>query len=1082
MNISIKLRKTTLLILILVSLCINPQITISVGAEDPSGGIIDGDSVYWENDWGRLEVYPHTGYGSTYIQQWCNATWKLSANNLDIAFRFNDSIANANIYELVGEEWIDRTSAFQHTIYNDKYIYYVTNVHFDQDETRRFRFEYSVQMNTTGKWDFMAKLSSESIQYALDNNRYVMCDPWWDVSWSRYTICSIDSTYVDTDLLNFPVLVTIPSSIGTHCNDGDSIRFLNMDNTTEYYYEIETFDASSNSYVWVNISSIQSDSDTQFLMYYDNDVALDDQTPTQVWNDNYVGVWHMKNGTDSTNSYNNATDRTTLGGGSSVINITSGRIGSCKDFESANQAYMNVSHTESLNLNDTTIEIWITTESTATFYHMINKELVGTNINYDLFGIKADHRYSFETTNDQALGNISFAGSPWFRYVAATRDVIPGSDNITIYNNGTIDGALLTITDGDVTNNAELLFGIDGDLNDWFDGKIDEVRISNIARNASWINASYNSANSTTFCVLGTEQAKDVFHMNGSANITRTVANLTGWIPNTADYVGTYDAYGVWVGENSGLAEGTYDFNFTGDGTKEPSEEIDVGATGLTENTKYYFKGWIANGTSFEISDNELDFTTLRSPEPPTNVGTSIEPSNSSLLIIWDIGIASDKTVIIRKVGSLPSSIIDGTEVFNASDEDYWEEDLASNYRYRIWSWNDALNVYSVDYVDIEYSALILHCYNESNPSENLTYDIEIKNSDGSQVYTAAGIGDGFIVDVGDIPFGINTRILVNSTGYNSRIYYYDLEEDTVYNLSFYLPNASLSELYLLHVQDRADQPLDLVKIQVQRYINTTGVYENVSIVLTDGNGDVLINLIPNTPYQITLTKDLYVTQIADYTTSPDVFVKNFVMDLVGVDYPVNTFEDIIDFTGEWDTSNNTLHIRYFDKNTETINTSFQIWEVFDFTESLNATYEFTTENDFHIYVAGLNLNRTHRIELNLNHTTLGIVINQSVYVFPAFKPDATIRDLSWLENLFGDNYGDFELGYVNSLLIFLPCLSIIIVFAKHPGLGVLGSASWITLISWYMEVTLALLGVASLLFTIGFIIIFTKRGKKVTT
>jgi len=774
------MKKALLLILILISLCVNPQITIPVGAENPDGGIIDGDSIYWENSWGRLEVYPHTGYGSTYIEQWCNATWKLAANDLDIAFRFNDSIANAHIYELVGEDWIDRTGVFQHTTYNDKHYYYVTNVHFEQFETRRFRWEYSVKMNTTGKWDFMAKLSSESIQYALDNNRYVMLDPWWDCEWAAMVAYTIDSSWIDADLLNFPVLVTIPTEVGVLCEpNGEDIRFVDMENESEYMYEIDTWDASGNSQVWVNITSLQSDSDTQFNLYYMNDGASDNQTPTQVWDDHYVMVLHMTNGTDSTNSYNNATDRV-VEGTTYIDNVTTGKIGGAKSFNPGYTNYMNVSHTESLNLNDTTLELWYSLTSTRDYNPLINKEIIGTKENYNWSYIKASSSYLFRTTDDQVQSNASTSGT--WGYHAVTRDL---SDKIIHYEDVKISGTPAAVTDTDETTNTELLIGkYNYDYNHtvaMLHGKLDEIRISDIARNGSWLNASYHTQNdSTSFCVIGNPMIADLFHMNTTSNVTRNGANLLGWIPNNDDYQGTYTSYGAWVGTSSGMTEGTYDFNFTGVGTREAKEEIDVEATGLTEGTLYYYAGWIANATSFETTYNELSFTTYQDPQPPTDIQTDIEESNSSLEITWTTGLYSDKTVIIKKVGSYPSSVTDGTEVFNASDEDHWEEDLTGNYYLRAWSWNDTFNVYSADYADVEYGALIINCYDEDTLA-GLTFDMFVSNQDGSETYNTSYATNSHIIDVNLCPLGNQINIEISaSDNYSSQSesFYYDLDEN----------------------------------------------------------------------------------------------------------------------------------------------------------------------------------------------------------------------------------------------------------------------------------------------------------------
>ena len=65
---------------------------------NPSGGTIIGDSVIWENDWGRLEVHPHTSNSLITQTQYANLVWKLGDNNIDLAFRFDDPISNSDIW------------------------------------------------------------------------------------------------------------------------------------------------------------------------------------------------------------------------------------------------------------------------------------------------------------------------------------------------------------------------------------------------------------------------------------------------------------------------------------------------------------------------------------------------------------------------------------------------------------------------------------------------------------------------------------------------------------------------------------------------------------------------------------------------------------------------------------------------------------------------------------------------------------------------------------------------------------------------------------------------------------------------
>jgi hypothetical protein len=69
-------------------------------------------------------------------------------------------------------------------------------------------------------------------------------------SWGLYRQCWVDTTNVDADLVNFPVLVSISDAIGDKCKSGgEDIRFTSLDNSTLYPYNIEKWVDGSNRLV-----------------------------------------------------------------------------------------------------------------------------------------------------------------------------------------------------------------------------------------------------------------------------------------------------------------------------------------------------------------------------------------------------------------------------------------------------------------------------------------------------------------------------------------------------------------------------------------------------------------------------------------------------------------------------------------------------------------------------------------------------------------------------------------------------------------------------------------------------------------
>ena len=98
---------------------------------------------------------------------------------------------------------------------------------------------------------------------------------------------------------DFPVLVVINTakfgaSFYTQAKAaGADLRFVDPDNT-QLAYEINTWNPSGTSTVWVRVPSLNTTGGDSFYMYWNNPAATDAQNAAQVWSNGYVGVWHME--------------------------------------------------------------------------------------------------------------------------------------------------------------------------------------------------------------------------------------------------------------------------------------------------------------------------------------------------------------------------------------------------------------------------------------------------------------------------------------------------------------------------------------------------------------------------------------------------------------------------------------------------------------------------------------------------------------------------------------------------------------------------------------------------------------------
>ncbi len=345
------------------------------------------------------------------------------------------------------------------------------------------------------------------------NNSY--CNSTWKYR-NKITFDNTDTNLGVTseNLTNFPVLIKLSSSNIDYSktnNDGSDIRFTDSDGS-DLAYEIEKWDETGTSFVWVKVPQIDANSSTDYIyMYYGNTSATDHQQVTSVWDSNYVLVQHLSetSGTTTNDSTSNNNDGNKVS--ATEPNPTaSGRIDGAQDFDGGND-YIYVSHNSSLNLTSAfTAEAWFNLDTLPlNDMTLIGKGTFGDSDpngqqNYFLalanndFGLTGRNLVGgFENstgTNFQAYYNFTHTTGTWY-YAVVTYS--SGTQTVTLYQNGSQVAQLTNVTATPFTNSEILTIGrltSDNPTEGLVDGRIDEVRISNTARSPAWIAATYNLA------------------------------------------------------------------------------------------------------------------------------------------------------------------------------------------------------------------------------------------------------------------------------------------------------------------------------------------------------------------------------------------------------------------------------------------------------------------------------------------------------------------------------------------------------------------------------------------------------------
>ncbi|MFX1251417.1 MAG: DUF2341 domain-containing protein [Promethearchaeota archaeon] len=355
---------------------------------------------------------------------------------------------------------------------------------------------------------------------------------------------TLDHTQVAATLTDFPVLIDLENA-GLHDHaqaNGTDILFA-QPSGLKLAHELETFNSTFNSthahlVTWVKVPSLSSTTDTVISMYYGNKTTvMNPEHPRDTWKNKFGGVWHLDEiVTDeefTINAHNDSASDNCYGN-QDGNDETAGLIGKGQIFDGTDDL-INVTADKNLDPGaDVTISGWfklINTHSSAspTSLLIMEKYLDNyTNTHIVLVGT------DYEGTNEQVPEGVlvfkvennndkyykwtqqtTWMTDTWY-YFACTLDASNPKNN-KIYINGVDD---TSSSDIDHAENLNLAYnadwGIGGGLIDdgnlpvgeaWFDGVLDEMRVTTTIRTAAWIATEYNNQNNSAgFYFIGIEE------------------------------------------------------------------------------------------------------------------------------------------------------------------------------------------------------------------------------------------------------------------------------------------------------------------------------------------------------------------------------------------------------------------------------------------------------------------------------------------------------------------------------------------------------------------------------------------------
>lgn len=319
----------------------------------------------------------------------------------------------------------------------------------------------------------------------------------WLAGWPKRKKITIDATGISSSLAGFPLYIRIfdDANMAIAQNKGKDIRFTDSGGTNLLPYERESWSGGAGGNVtadfWVKVPVIARASTTDIYIYYGKSGGSDGEDAENVWDSHYRAVYHL-NGI-SGNNWSDSTSNSNDGHNNGATQIA-GKVSGAANF--SNSSIVSQNDIGIGGNSAFTIEAWVLPGDNPhrTLFDDYGSGMIGwgsTGCTYGNFIYYDSSENNFEVgfyCND----NQTYEDYPkdyWYNPVVKYN----GTDNKMFVDGSEVSFA--QVWPGGINFvNSPLSIGVDPfGQSRYYNGVIDEVRISDTARSADWIKFEYDN-------------------------------------------------------------------------------------------------------------------------------------------------------------------------------------------------------------------------------------------------------------------------------------------------------------------------------------------------------------------------------------------------------------------------------------------------------------------------------------------------------------------------------------------------------------------------------------------------------------